>query len=55
MVAGLVDDGNPSALCAGESPVYPVEMIVNAAESSWGYYALSGGYRVSFVCTSKIL
>ena len=49
MVAGLVDDGNPSALFAGDSPVYPIEMIVNAAESSWGCYALSGGYRVFFV------
>ena len=29
MVAGLVDDGNPSALFAGDGPVYPVEMIVN--------------------------
>jgi hypothetical protein len=36
----------PSALFVGKSPIYPVEMIVNAAESSWGYYALSGGYRV---------
>ena len=26
----------PSALFAGDSPIYPVEMIVNAAESSWG-------------------
>ncbi len=49
MVAGLVDDGNPSALFAGDGPVYPVEMIVNAAESSWRHYALSGGYRVFFV------
>lgn len=29
MVAGLVDDGNPSALFAGDGPVYLVEMIVN--------------------------
>ena len=40
MVAALVDDGNPFAPFAGESPIYPVEMIVNFAEPSYGYYAL---------------